>query len=110
MYFAQEKEHRISDFFTDRKETRAELLMSIMTIYIYSVGKFKKLKELPGDRTHFSDFLYQPEKDDDTNKHIFHHEDHNHMLKRLVNWLREGLIRALIFITSELHYTIQKPD
>ena len=42
MYFAQEKEHRISDiekrvfdFFTGRKETRAELSMSIMAIYLF---------------------------------------------------------------------------
>ena len=46
MYFAQEKEHQISDFFMGRKETRAELLMSIMTIYIYSVGKFKKIERI----------------------------------------------------------------
>ena len=74
------------DFFTGRKETRAELLMSIMAIFLFR-WEVQKLKELPVNDANFKDFLYQPEKDEDTNEYIHHREDHNHVLKRLVNCL-----------------------
>jgi hypothetical protein len=82
------------DFFTGRKETRAELLMSIMAIFLFR-WEVQKLKELPVNDANFKDFLYQPEKDEDTNEYIHHREDHNHVLKRLVNCLREGLIPGI---------------
>jgi hypothetical protein len=93
-----DEKNRLSNFnvgyFTGRKETRAELLMSIMAIYLFR-WEVQKLKELPDNHANFSDFLYQPEKDEDTNEYVHHREDHNHVLKRLVNCLREGVIPGI---------------
>ena len=83
--------------------------MSIMAIYLFR-WEIEKLKELPGDRANFSDVLYQPEKNDDTNECIHHREDHNLVLKRLVNCLREGLIPGIDLRYFRDAYTIQKPD
>ena len=52
----------------------------------------------------FSENLYQPEKDA-TGERIHHHEDHNHLLKRMISRLREGLIPGvdLRFLRDALH-------
>lgn len=68
--------------------------MSIMAIYLFR-WEVQKLKELPVNPANFSDFLYQPEKGEDTNESVHHREDHNHVLKRLVNCLREGVIPGI---------------
>lgn len=60
---------------------------------------------MPTDPANFSEFLYQPEKDADTNEFLHHREDHNHLLKRIVNCLREGLIPGidLCYFKEALH-------
>ncbi len=80
--------------FQGRSETRAELLMSIMAIYLFRL-EIIRLKELPDDPADFSVHLYQPERDNQTHEYIHHREDHNHVLKRLINCLREGSIPGI---------------
>lgn len=77
-----------------RVETTVELLKSIMAIYLYRY-EVKRLKTFPGNPADFSKFLYQPERDADTSEFVHHREDHNHLLKRITNCLREDLIPGI---------------
>lgn len=75
-----------------------------MAIYLFR-WEVQQLKEFPGDPADFSQYLYQPEKDETTNEYFHHREDHNHVLKRVANCLREGLIPGidLRFFRDALH-------
>ena len=64
-----------------------------MAIY-FGRKKTEDLKHHPSDPENFSDTLYQPEKDANGDR-IHHCEDHNHLLKRIVSRLREGLIPGI---------------
>lgn len=61
-----------------------------MAIYLFR-KRIADLQHHDSDPADFSRYLYQPEKDD--NDELIHHrEDHNHLLKRIINRLREGHI------------------
>ena len=47
---------------TRRKETTAEVLKSIMAIYLFHF-EIERISKLDVDPANFKDFLYQPEKD-----------------------------------------------
>ena len=81
-------------FFEGQSETSTEILMSIMAIYLFR-SEIRRLKQLPDDPANFSMHLYQPERDNQTHKYIHHREDHSHVLKRLINCLREGSIPGI---------------
>ena len=79
--------------FTGREETTGEILKSIMAIFIFR-KKTDDLRNHPKDPADFINNLYQPEMDA-KGEYIHHREDHNHLLKRVCNRLREGLIPGL---------------
>lgn len=85
-------QHNPYGWVSKRPETENELMKSIMAIYLFrhEVGILKNAAADPAD---FSKYLYQPERDPETSELIHHREDHNHLLKRITNCLREGLIR-----------------
>ena len=61
-----------------------------MAIYLFR-KKIADLQHHDSDPADFSHNLYQPEKND--NDELIHHrEDHNHLLKRIINRLCEGYI------------------
>ena len=60
-----------------------------MAIYLFR-KKIADLQHHNRDLADFTHYLYQPEKDN--NELIHHREDHNHLLKRIINRLREGHI------------------
>ena len=74
-----------------------------MAIYFYR-KKVEDLKCHDTDPANFSEYLYQPEKDANGEK-IHHLEDHNHLLKRIIFHLHEGLIPGLDlrFLRDALH-------
>lgn len=74
-----------------------------MAIYFYH-KKVEDLKCHDTDPANFSEYLYQPEKDANGEK-IHHREDHNHLLKRIICHLQEGLIPGLDlrFLRDALH-------
>jgi hypothetical protein len=78
--------------------------MSIMAIYLFR-WEVNRLKELADDPADFSLHLYQPEQDNETHEYLHHREDHNHVLKRLINCLREGSIPGIDirFFREALH-------
>ena len=80
--------------FTRRKETTAEVLKSIMAIYLFHF-EIERISKLDVDPANFKDFLYQPEKDVQTGESIHQREDHNHLLKRIKASLREGNIPGI---------------
>ena len=90
-------------FFIDRPETTHDVLRAIMAIYLYR-RKVEDLKHHASDPANFSENLYQPEKDI-AGERIHHREDHNHLLKRIISRLREGLIPGLDlrFLRDALH-------
>ena len=90
--------------FTGRKETTAEVLKSIMAIYLFRF-EIERISKLDVDPANFKDFLYQPEKDAQTGESIHQREDHNHLLKRIIASLREGNIPGidLRFMRDALH-------
>jgi hypothetical protein len=53
------------------------------------------LINLGHDPADFSKYLYQPERSESTSEYVHQREDHNHILKRIVNCLREGLIPGI---------------
>ena len=69
------------------KNQTGEILKTIMAIYLFR-WEVDKLKNSGVDPANFSEYLYQPE----TGEFFHHREDHNHLLKRIVNCLREGHI------------------
>jgi hypothetical protein len=77
-----------------RDETNAEVLKSLMAIYLYraEVQNLRGLKEDPAD---FNSHLYQPELGEQSFERVHHREDHNHLLKRIVSCLREGHLPGL---------------
>ena len=79
---------------TGRAETTVEILRSILAIYEFRL-QVRKLKDNQEDPADFAKFLYQPEFDRDTGEYIHHREDHNHLLKRIISSLREGLIPGI---------------
>lgn len=87
----------------DKPEELEDVMKSIMAIYLYR-RKIEDLKHHPSDPTNFSDYLYQPEKGANGER-IHHCEDHNHLLKRIVSHLREGLIPDidLRYLRDALH-------
>lgn len=89
---------------TGRPETTAEVEKSLLAIYVYrhKIHHFKSLGQDPAD---FSTYLYQPERRASTGEFIHQREDHNHLLKRIVNCLREGVIPGidLPFFRNALH-------
>ena len=74
-----------------------------MAIYLYR-KKVEDLKHHARDPANFSEYLYQPEKDVNGEK-IHHREDHDHLLKRIISCLREGLVpgQDLRFLRDALH-------
>jgi hypothetical protein len=63
-----------------------------MAIYLFR-SSIQNLKHSETDPADFGTFLYQPEKCTSSGSERIHHrEDHNHLLKRVVNCLRDGRI------------------
>ena len=61
-----------------------------MAIYLFR-KKTAELQHHDSNPADFSHYLYQPEKDD--NDELIHHrEDHNNLLKCIINRLRAGHI------------------
>ena len=87
-----------------RDETKLEIMKSIMAIYLFR-WDVQEMKKQPNDPADFAKYLYQPEKDDETNEFFHHREDHNHVLKRIVNCLRDGVIPGtdLRYFKDALH-------
>lgn len=76
---------------TGRTETTNEVLKSVLAIYLFR-EKVRKLKEAGCD---FSKHLVVPEIDSNTGEEIHQREDHNHLLKRIIACLREGVIPGI---------------
>ena len=74
-----------------RTETTTDVLKSILAIYFFR-EKARKLKEAGCD---FSKHLVVPENDSTTGEQIHQREDHNHLLKRIIACLREGVIPGI---------------
>jgi hypothetical protein len=87
-----------------RDETKLEIMKTIMAIYLFR-WDVQEMKKQPNDPADFAKYLYQPEKDDETNEFFHHREDHNHVLKRIVNCLRDGVIPGtdLRYFKDALH-------
>ena len=90
------------DFLIGRPKTTDEAVKSIMAIYLCR-RKIEDLKHhvYPAD---FTKNLHQPERDA-TGELLYHREDHNHLLKRVISRLREGYIPGidLQYLTNALH-------
>ena len=72
----------------------------------YNLGL--KVRVMFGNLANPADFscnLYQPELNANRSEHVHHREDHNHLLKRIIGCLREGLIPGidLRFMREALH-------
>lgn len=78
-------------FRTNTRESLLDKLRSIVATFTYR----KRVQELKEQGVDFSTHLYVPEVDPVTG--LEHHErsDHNHLLKRIANHLREGGYDAL---------------
>ena len=87
-----------------RKETTTEVLKSVLAIYVFR-KEVNWLKEIPKDPADFSCNLYQPELNGNGSEYVHHRIDHNHLLKRIIGCLREGLIPGidLRFMREALH-------
>lgn len=87
-----------------REETTPDVLRSLLAIYIYR-KEVQDLQSSLDDPVDFSKFLYQPERNEKTSELIHHREDHNHLLKRITNCLREGHIPGvnLKYLRDALH-------
>ncbi len=79
---------------TGRDETNVEILRWILAIYVFRL-QVRELKSNLEDPADFSIYLYQPEFDQDMGEYIHHREDHNHLLKKIISSLREGLIPGI---------------
>lgn len=77
-----------------RKETTTEVLKSVLATYVFR-KEVNRLKEIPDDPADFSFNLYQPELNENGSEYVHHREDHNHLLKRIIDCLREGLIPGI---------------
>jgi len=75
----------------DKTETTASVLKSILATYIFR----EKVRELKETGVDFSKHLVVPEVDSQTGESIHQREDHNHLLKRVIACLREGLIPGI---------------
>lgn len=73
-------------FSANTEESLLDKLQSIVATYTYR----KRVQEFKEQGVDFSSHLYVPEVDPVTG--LVHHErsDHNHLLKRIANHLREG--------------------
>lgn len=78
--------HNVS--ISDKPERTSDVLKSILAIYLFR-EKVRKMKESGVD---FSKNLLVPEIDPMTGESINQREDHNHLLKRIIACLREGVI------------------
>lgn len=74
-----------------RNETTTDVLKSMLAIYLFR-EKVRKLKEAGCD---FSKHLVVPENDSNTGEQIHQREYHNHLLKRIIACLREGVIPGI---------------
>ncbi|CAB3991294.1 Hypothetical predicted protein [Paramuricea clavata] len=84
-------QHNPCPWVKGRGETTVEVLRSILVTYVFRM-EVNKLKDMPEDPADFTCNLYQPELDDEGLEFVHHREDHNHLLKRIISCLREGLI------------------
>lgn len=75
-------------FFLGKTDGKKECLKSILAIYLFR-AKIKSLKDTGID---FSTNLIVPECDEQTKEELHHREDHNHLLKRIINCMREDLL------------------
>jgi len=67
-------------------ETKNDSLKSLMATYLYR----KMVDDYAKEGVNFRDHLYIPETDPRTNEYFHEREDHNHVLKRITNCMRNG--------------------
>ena len=88
-------------FVTGKDEDATDCLKSIMAIYLFR----HEIKSQAEKGIDFRNSLVVPEVDADTQEKLHQREDHNHLLKRIVGCLREGLIPGfqVKFLRDALH-------
>ena len=77
-----------------RTETTTEVLKSVLAIYVFR-KEVNWLKEIPDDPADFSCNLYQPELNANGSEYVHHRENHNHLLKGLLDVFRKVLFLEL---------------
>ena len=88
-------------FVTGKDEDATDCLKSIMAIYLFR----QEIKSQAEKGIDFRNSLVVPEVHADTQEKLHQCKDHNHLLKRIVGCLREGLIPGLQvkFLRDALH-------